>query len=447
MNAQDTLKVISICSATVGFISGIGSQLWKSSVEVDGQVKKRLTRAGWVLAAISLIGFSGTAASELLRINVRHNEELQARTKTEQEQLLREQETRWRDEMQRMLLATKADIETNIANTLKGFQQSQAQIADSKQSLLEATLRHTAEIVVASRPLTSLSFRWQFSSGNRGLWQTMKDGAAKVRKNSECEQGGSPIVPYDEMDYNAIILPLISHLAHTGKPRNAEDPNTVGVVSSPASSVEEQSCSDVATSPKDETFVVLIPLDESANAILSFGAIAADTTWYQDHERTAISAGFIKTSRKERRKGNSIPAFSSDLSPGTSGLSSYDLHWSLDPSTLWNVIDRRNTAIVPTAKLPKTLKVTIFHDARVLPFEQNNFGISWGSLWVPNEWAREYQNIDKGELAEMTFSVEVNGFQEMKYNYALKKVYTLRITDDYDDDINTGCTVFEFEAI
>jgi hypothetical protein len=425
MNAQDTLNVISICSATVGFISGVGSQLWKSSVEVDGRITKRLTRAGWALAAISLIGFSGTAASELLRINVRHNEELQAKTKAEQEQLLREQETRWRDEMQRMLAATKADIETNIDNTLKGFQQSQTQIAESKQSVLEASLRHTNEIVVASQPLTSLSFHWQFASRNAKLWQVMKDGIKKVRENAEDEQGGVPLVPYDVMDYDAVILPLMSNLVRISKGADANNTQSEDIQRS--------------------TFIVLVALDEAANAILSFGAIGSQTSWYEKRDGVPISAGFIKMERKDRRKGNSIPAFTAELAPSESGQSTYHLAWTLDPFTLWNSIDRRNSAIIPTAKLPQTLRVTILHNARVLPFAQNNFAAALSNVWGNNKWARESIDIDKGELADMVIRLEVNELQEKKYSYSLKQVYKLRLTDDFDDDIDTGCTVFEFE--
>jgi len=45
----------------------------------------------------------------------------------------------------------------------------------------------------------------------------------------------------------------------------------------------------------------------------------------------------------------------------------------------------------------------------------------------------------------MVLAIEVNGFQEIKYNYALKGMYKVDLIDKYDDNFDAGCTILEFE--
>jgi hypothetical protein len=39
----------------------------------------------------------------------------------------------------------------------------------------------------------------------------------------------------------------------------------------------------------------------------------------------------------------------------------------------------------------------------------------------------------------------VNGYEDMKYNYSFKRMYKLAILDEYDDELDTKCTILEFE--
>jgi hypothetical protein len=127
MDLHGTLTIITIAGLAVSFAAGTISQFWKDSIEVEGKLTKRLTPAGWLSLGISLVGLSGSVASELIRVSIDHNEQLQAKAEVAQAKALRDEEDRWRSDMSAMLAATKSDIEKNLEDTIKGFEQSQLQ--------------------------------------------------------------------------------------------------------------------------------------------------------------------------------------------------------------------------------------------------------------------------------------------------------------------------------
>jgi hypothetical protein len=203
MDLHITLAIITVAGLAISCIAGIASQLWKDSIEVEGRLTKRLTPAGWLSLGISLVGLSGSIASELIRVSISNSEKLQSKAEAAQRQVLQEQETRWKEYMRTMLAQTKADIEKNLDDTVRGFHdnqlrftETQANILAGKQALLESSLKHTNEIIVAGQPLTSLRLRWQFSSANAALWDTMTKGKADIQENAESSQGGSPRIPW-----------------------------------------------------------------------------------------------------------------------------------------------------------------------------------------------------------------------------------------------------------
>lgn len=234
MDPHDTLTTITIAGLATSFIAGVTSKIWKDAVEIQGQLTKRLTPAGWLSFGIALIGLSGSVASELIRVSIRSGEQLQTKAEAAQKQALQDQEMRWRKDTSAMLAATKQGIETNLGGTINGFQATQA-----------SSLQHMHEIIVAGQPLTSLSLHWRLASENPSLWQTMKKGQDEIQENSESSQGGVPEVPFDTMEYGAALLPLFSYIARIGDTPKAD-----------RSSQQEKS---VAHS----SIVVLVTLDES----------------------------------------------------------------------------------------------------------------------------------------------------------------------------------------
>jgi hypothetical protein len=257
----DTLTLFAIAGFTLSFITGALSQLWKSSVELEGRITKQLTPAGWLSMGISLVGLSAAVAAALVKMNQENDRELQealqAELATKQANALREQEGRWQNYVSSLLETATKDINTNIEHTIGGFRDSQARfnqaqsaLAASKQALLENSLRHTNQIILASQPLTSLTLNWSFASADPTLWRTMKRSQERIDENLNDTQGHSTPTPIDYAEYEWQVVPLLAEIARVATPE--------GVVENSGSK---------APNP---TALALIPLDESENTILSF---------------------------------------------------------------------------------------------------------------------------------------------------------------------------------
>ena len=162
--------------------------------------------------------------------------------------------------------------------------------------------------------------------------------------------------------------------------------------------------------------MVLMSLDASANAILSFGKIGKDAEWALGStggDNKLVSAGFVESNSK--RYGNSWPRVTmSPAAPKPADPSTYEIDWDLDPGTLAGVIDRRNPAIAPTAKFPKLFRIAILYDGLLLPFEKNNFGITASEYWKLNDAGWEQINFKPEDIGDMKLSMIVNGFDDMR---------------------------------
>lgn len=440
MQLPDTLTIFTISGLAISFVAGATSQIWKASEEVKGRLTKRLTPAGWLSLGISLVGLSGAIASQLIRVNMENDQKLQgefeARLEKMQIEALRRQEERWRDHVNGMLDETKTDIETNIGNTIRGFQlgqtrfnQAQAALAASKQSLLENSLRQTNQIMIASQPLTSLSLRWQFASANPALWRTMKESEERIVENANDAQGPSTPTPIEAAEYDWQLVPLLSEVARIGSDVGFDDP---GEGEHP-----------------DHTALALIPLDESQNAMLSFGYAALSrqegaTEAAPGSEPEAEPAPSFQSTLPH---GGNIPWASASLAANERGLSHYAIEWRLDPASLANSIHRRNPAVSAMARLPRTLKLALIHHIDQFPVDEKNYSIPKAvNLWGDGDYGRTYLRLGR-DLADMRLVLEANGFQAMRYNYRLKRAYRINLRDEYDDELGTGCVVFEFEVV
>lgn len=430
VDLHDVLTIITFGGLAIGFIAALVSQVWKDSIEVEGQLRKRLTPAGYLSLGISLVSFLASISSELIRISIKHSEDLHAQAKLEQETALRAQETRWRDEMQTMLSAAKADIEKNLDGTIRGFQESQqrfaetqANIAASKQEVLENNLRRTNEIIVAVQPLTSLSLTWEFQSADAGLREAMKKGQQAINKNAWTSQAGTPEIPFEEMDYTQALLPLLSYIA-----RLADDGSNTD---------------DDDTAVDKGSIAVLLPLDEAQNTVLSFGDIRSGVPWSDERKNPPVAAGFWRV--QGARKINKTPQANGEVEPDARDVPSYTIGWVLDPDDLPKAIDRKNSFVALTAKLPRKLKLAILYDVKFWPFPRNNFAEPHARLWADNDGELEEVAVTKDKLTNMTISIAVNGLTELEYKYHLSKLYRLKLLDDFDDELKLKCTVLEFD--
>lgn len=427
---MDLLTVLPIVAAFITFTSGTLSQCFTTSVVINGKNMKQLTPVGWLLVGLAVASLVTAVSSALISVNMKNNDRLLAAAKEAQRQALESQEERWRSDMSSLLQIAKDDIEKNLGNTIAGFQDSQerfnrtqAEIVSSKQSVLESNLHHTNEIIVSGQPLTSLAFQFGFDSASPELWQAIDEGAKEIDENNSSTQDGMPRVPYEAMEYKAAVLPLMSYVARIANRGYTED--------------EDQS------RQTNDNVVVLISLDESQNAILSFGEIDRAVEWSNNEGNRAISAGFL--GNNGFAVGNSTPALVSHLAKSPRrGMSRYAVHWNLDPTTLAKSIDRRNPDVPSTAKLPRILQVAILHSTTMLPFPLNNFAVpSATNLWTPVGVGREKVAFGQ-DLKNAIFAIKVNGFRQI--NYVLKRMFKVDLMDEYDDEFDTSCTLLEFEA-
>lgn len=161
MNLHDTLRIVTYVGASVSFLAAVTALFWKSTVEVEGSIRKRLTPAGWVLLGIFLVGLLTGFASEVIRSNIKYEEGRSAQ-------------------------------------------------------------RNQQRFVSSMQPLTSLSIHWQLSSADPALWKIMQEGKDAIRENAESSQGGVTQSPLEAVEYEAALLPLLSYIARVG-PKPSDD--------------------------------------------------------------------------------------------------------------------------------------------------------------------------------------------------------------------------------
>ena len=138
-----------------------------------------------------------------------------------------------------------------------------------------AEARRTNEIIISGQQLASLSFRWEFTSRSAALRKAMDDGAKAQYENALTSQGGVPKTPFEVVDYESLLLPLVSFLADPQNALSAKPPP----LPDPATQHVKQS------EKKQGSTVVLMSLDAPSNAILSFGSIGKDAEWASKHWR------------------------------------------------------------------------------------------------------------------------------------------------------------------
>jgi hypothetical protein len=192
MNPQTYLTLLTFLGLVVGSIGGLISQLTKTSVEVDGTTRKRLTSAGKWALAISLLGFAGSFSSELFKSSLQAQLQAQASIqKSLNEQKERENKD-WQERSEKLQGAIKNDTtsalklsEQNINQTIEGFKKEENTIADSRERVLRDNLLHEVSLYgklsAAGTPLTSLT-----------ITLTVNDVPAAVRHELQKQIAAAP---------------------------------------------------------------------------------------------------------------------------------------------------------------------------------------------------------------------------------------------------------------
>jgi len=157
------LSVLSILGLLVGLAGGLISQLTKTSFDIEGTTRKRLTNSGKIAVAISILGFTGSFTAELLKASNAQREKAQKLS-------LQQQDSLWKAHVGELSQKTADNTagalqqtEANLRATMTGFEQEQQTILQSKLQLLKDNLlretRLFGRISASSGPLTSLTVR------------------------------------------------------------------------------------------------------------------------------------------------------------------------------------------------------------------------------------------------------------------------------------------------
>jgi hypothetical protein len=282
-----------------------------------------------------------------------------------------------------------------------------------------AEARRTNEIIIASQPLTSLSFVLQFESSDTSLRKKMEEGNREIQENDSSVQGGVPRVPYEAIEYRYNLIPMMKFLGRLGYNKQKD-----------SKANEEDEKNDLSDS---NGIVALIPLDDAPNSILSFGEISGQAAWDDGDSAHRLSAGLSPQS-------GSILPFTTKEFPAD-GPSKYAIKWNLDPITLENSVDRANSEIRSGAKLPRVLNFVILGISETIPFAYNNFAITTSNPWHGNA---EKDKIEIRNVSNMTLTAIVNGFSELEYHYKLVGIYHKPLYNDSGEVIEIGCTILEF---
>lgn len=195
MSAQFYLTILTFLGLTIGFAGGLISQLTRTSKE-DEHGKKVLTPAGRVAMMISILGFTGSFGSELIRTSAKIEADRQTDLDKKEKRRLALEEEEWRKRSSGLTSEIYANTKKQLAQNrinleemLTGFSDSQRSILETRLAIGEARqrvltdnlLRETrlyGRLSATAAPLLRLTLRLTIEAPPRRLAKLVQDGAA-----------------------------------------------------------------------------------------------------------------------------------------------------------------------------------------------------------------------------------------------------------------------------
>jgi hypothetical protein len=241
MSSQISLTVLTFIGLIVGSIGGLISLLTKTSVEVGGTTRKQLTTSGKWALAISMVGFSGSFASEVLKSSIHAQEQAQAKLEASVKKEKEIEEAQWRSrsaELEAKILNNTNDAlaqsEENLRSTIEGFEREQEgilktrlDIAASQQKVLSDNLTHETRLYgrlsAAGTPLINTTIKLTVEHVPHevleNLLQGIKDAQSSTAEDWYEDLNIHHNVSYDDdqlleqsVMYQQVILPFINWL-------------------------------------------------------------------------------------------------------------------------------------------------------------------------------------------------------------------------------------------
>lgn len=334
------------------------------------------------------------------------------------------------------------------------------QAARAHEDAMRADLRRTNRIIMSDQALTSLRLRWEFHGIPYPLQKHLADARSKAVRGRIQLHGEAAAAQRKDVAWQFELYPFLSELMHALDGTPAHNWQIVPSV------------------------LVLFPLDDSQNTILSFGRVNLSETWLADKSRALMShqdgvlpAGvstcaaaacdFSQAGTDIVRPYRTWPYLEFPGEPSVIRLKDLPLRptddvvlgWDLDPLTLAGALSRQNASVTPTAKLPSVLRLTVLYDFSRIPFDSGNFALQMPSTFWDYRLAAELTHDDpakdgKRHLAtgarrlSSMITLTVNDLPDVIYTYELHRIYSGRLLDDRREVlIGDGCLVFEFRLV
>jgi hypothetical protein len=380
----------------LGLALAAGSSIWGTvnelTVTVDG--RKKLTRAGRVSIALTILGLVISVTSE---------------------------------DIQRRIVAAQAAAEAQRTN----------------------------DIVMGGQPLTGLTLSWTFGGLDKDLLDVLKKGDAEANKylyhaqgNRDAQQNGA-LYRVDQL--YPFLLALSRKLVNETSIEPAKDTDAAPPKSKANQKERIKATQEQPTTPEqDPSVLMLLPLDDDQNAVLSFGFLAKLPTEAQGKEKTPPPSKIPPSIENTDYSyfGNTSLSNWPRLDQKADAVT---IAWHLDPTTFASSISKQNQAIGPTAKLPEVLHIALIFDIDTLPFTNGNLAAPEDqTFWFASAPGRG--EIDPGP-APITLK---NGFTSVirltpnssalvAFNYDLHAIYETQFIDSYGENTRDArCVVLEY---
>jgi hypothetical protein len=263
-----------------------------------------------------------------------------------------------------------------------------------------------------------------------------------VQGNTNAQQGG-------ELYRANLLYPFLDALSRSLTDHSAKqaDVEKGGYAAKQKDTTKARDAPEQEDAKKGKDVVVLIPLDDDQNTVLSFGVLSKDIPWRAGENNNPLPSKITPSVETEYN-----PYGNSDLAIGEANANNATITWHLDPTTFSKSINRQNQLIVPTAKLPSVLRIALLFDLEQMPFDKSNFAAPLDQeFWFPLEGRHPRDAPPPPIVLSRGFSSSVHliptSSPVVAYDYDLHKVYETRFLDSYgEEEPSLRCVILEYQV-
>lgn len=334
------------------------------------------------------------------------------------------------DGRKKLTSAGRVSIALTILGLIISFTSESVQ-----RQIAAAQVVSDAQRAIASQPLTGLELTWDFRGLDNGLVQVLKRGNDDAMKFLEDAQGERDAQQNGALYRADQLYPFLLALS-----RELVNDSTTERESTKKEDPAKQGGTDV---------LVLLPLDDDQNTVLSFGLVSANMFRGKTNEAPTPAGVRSVETQNNAEMGNGDLANWPELDAGANNAR---ITWHLDPTSFAKSISRQNQSIIPTARFPSVLHIALLFDIHELPFKEGNFAAPLDQdFWFRLEGRHARDASPAPVTLNRGFSSSVriipNRSSMAVYNYDLHSAYETRFLDSHGEiEPGVRCVIFEYLA-